>query len=72
MITKEEIKKIKEENGNQSFTTKELVWYLVSKLDKLNEKLDKKVDKSFFYWFMGVVITITSSILFLLFKLILS
>ena len=41
---KEEIKKFKAENGNANFTNKEMLWYLISKVD--NVVIDTAATKS--------------------------
>ena len=70
IIKKQEIKKIMENNGNENFTHKELLWYLVSKIDNLidnynvqiNTCSDKFTSKKTFYWFGGIIITLICSI----------
>ena len=42
---KEEIKKFKEENGNTNFTSKEMLWYMMSRLDKTDIKINKMYSK---------------------------
>ena len=72
MIIKKEIEKIKKDNGNQIFTTKELIWHLIGKLDKMsdritdhlendNERFDNKIDRKTFYWAIGLLSGITVS-----------
>lgn len=38
---KDEIAAFKRQNGNSDFTTKEMLWYVMSKIDTVNEKLEK-------------------------------
>lgn len=52
------IKEIKEKNGNIAITQKDMVWYLVAKVDKIYDKLDNKVDKKTFYWMFGIFTTL--------------
>ena len=45
-------------NSNQDFTQKELLQMVIDRLDKLEEKLDNKLDKSEFYKVLGLVATV--------------
>lgn len=36
---RKEINKFKKQNGNQSFTNKEMIMYLITKIDGIDEKL---------------------------------
>lgn len=42
---KEEVAKFKETNGNQSFSPKDMMMYLVSRIDKIDEKFNRFDDK---------------------------
>ncbi len=44
-------------NGN-GFTQKELLTMVIERLDKLEEKLDNKLDKTEFYKVLGLVATV--------------
>ncbi len=44
-------------NGN-GYTQKELLNMVIDRLDKLEEKLDNKLDKSEFYKVLGLVATV--------------
>ena len=44
-------------NGN-GFTQKELLKLVIERLDRLEEKLDNKLDKSAFYKVLGLVATV--------------
>lgn len=59
MEMKEVIEQKIAENGNSHFTTKELVWYLIHKLDSIDDKLDKKTDKKTTYM---LVTTLSSAV----------
>jgi len=65
---KELIEKIKKLNGNEKLTNNELLWYVVARTDHIIDKLDKKVDKSFFYWIFGSVMAIIFGALGFIFK----
>ena len=43
---------------NQDFTQKELLQMVIERLDKLEEKLDNKLDKAEFYKVLGLVATV--------------
>ena len=43
---------------NQDFTQKELLQMVIDRLDRLEEKLDNKLDKSEFYKVLGLVATV--------------
>ena len=43
---------------NQDFTQKELLRMVIDRLDRLEEKLDNKLDKSEFYKVLGLVATV--------------
>ena len=45
-------------NSNQDFTQKELLQMVIDRLDRLEEKLDNKLDKSEFYKVLGLVATV--------------
>ena len=55
---KKAVKEIQQQNGNINFTQKELIWYTIHKLEKVECLVSDKVDKKFFYWFAGIAITI--------------
>ena len=40
MTMKEEIEKFKKNNGNDSFSQKEMIMYLVHKIDKIDERFE--------------------------------
>jgi len=42
---KEEIERIKSRNGNANFTIKEMFWYLMSRQDKTDAKINKIFSK---------------------------
>ncbi len=43
---------------NNGYTQKELLNMVIERLDKLEEKLDNKLDKSEFYKVLGLVATV--------------
>ena len=43
---------------NNGYTNKELLNMVIERLDKLEEKLDSKLDKSEFYKVLGLVATV--------------
>ena len=43
---------------NQDFTQKELLKLVIDRLDRLEEKLDNKLDKSEFYKVLGLLATV--------------
>ena len=43
---------------NQDFTQKELLQMVIDRLDRLEEKLDNKLDKAEFYKVLGLVATV--------------
>ena len=43
---------------NQDFTQKELLKMVIDRLDRLEEKLDNKLDKAEFYKVLGLVATV--------------
>jgi len=45
-------------NNNSGFTQKELLKLVIERLDRLEEKLDNKLDKSEFYKVLGLVATV--------------
>ena len=57
-MMEDEINSIKSKNGNCNFSQKDMVWYLIAKVDKIYDKLDKKVDKKTFFAVLGIVVTI--------------
>lgn len=42
---REEIEKYKSENGNANFTNKEMLWCLMGRMDKTDDKIDKIYEK---------------------------
>jgi len=40
---KEIIQKMKRENGNSNYSQKDLLWYVVHKIDKIDTKFDEKI-----------------------------
>tara|TARA_Y100000004_G_scaffold116049_1_gene130371 strand:+ start:19 stop:183 length:165 start_codon:yes stop_codon:yes gene_type:complete len=44
--------------NNNGYTQKELLNMVIDRLDKLEEKLDNKLDKSEFYKVLGLVATV--------------
>jgi len=42
---KEEIRRFKAENGNANLNMKEMLWYLMGKMDKTDDKIDKIYEK---------------------------
>ena len=44
--------------NNNGFTQKELLKLVIERLDRLEEKLDNKLDKSEFYKVLGLVATV--------------
>lgn len=70
---KEIIEQIKSKNGNVSFTNKDLLWYMVAKIDKIDDRLnnqvnlcnkrfikieENKLNKKDYAWITGTIITI--------------
>ena len=45
-------------SNNSGFTQKELLKLVIERLDRLEEKLDNKLDKSEFYKVLGLVATV--------------
>ena len=43
---KDVIEKLKSENGNSHFTQKELLWYVIHKIDKSNDRIDEHMNYS--------------------------
>lgn len=39
------VKKFKRENGNNTFTTKDMVIYLITKLDSLDKRIGKHIEE---------------------------
>ena len=54
---KEEIKQYDIRNGNTPFTQKDMLKYLITRVDGIYDKLDKKVDKKIFMWIVGILFT---------------
>ena len=71
---KKEIEEIQSQNGNSSFTQKELLWYLVHKVDliqntftsQINTCANRFITKKTIYWMSGILMTLFTT--FLLFK----
>ena len=59
---KEEINQFKRENGNVTYTTKELIGALHTKIDRIHDKLDKKADKTMVYKLVGFLIALVTLI----------
>ena len=55
---KEEIEEIKKLNGNINYGTRDLVWYVIHKVDRIDDKLDKKLDRKTFWKVLGSIGTI--------------
>ena len=66
---KDIIDKKKSENGNEKLSMKEMMWYLVAKIDKIDERIDdhikicneqfnQKADKKLLYWVAGILFTL--------------
>ena len=64
---KELIERIKKQNGNERLNEKDMLWYLVERIDNLhekfdeqckncNEKFDKKLDKNVFIKAISLII----------------
>mgnify|MGYP001574795657 CR=1 FL=1 len=47
-----------QKNSDPNFTQKELLQMVLEKIDKIEEKLDNKLDKSEFYKVLGLVATV--------------
>tara|TARA_Y100000389_G_scaffold158917_1_gene160525 strand:+ start:142 stop:315 length:174 start_codon:yes stop_codon:yes gene_type:complete len=47
-----------QKNNDPNFTQKELLQMVLEKIDKIEEKLDNKLDKSEFYKVLGLVATV--------------
>lgn len=47
---------VKNNNGNMS--NKDILKYLMRKIDNIDDKLDNKVDKKTFYWMLGIVFSL--------------
>ena len=74
MEIKELANKVKETNGNNTFTNKDLLFYLVGQIDKIDSKLDKfiiriedkldeKMDKKSFKTLLTIVASVLIAIL---------
>ena len=74
MEIKKLIDEVKRENGNNSFTNKDLLFYLVGRVDKLDNKLDKfithtddkldsKMDKKSFKTMCTVIMSVLIAII---------
>ena len=63
---KKEIKQFMNENGNQNFTHKELIWWVIKTQDenfkRIIDKLENKVDMNTFKWVIGVLGTLIFSL----------
>ncbi len=46
---KELIEAVKKQNGHANFSNKDLLFYIIGRVDKINERLDKKLDKRTFF-----------------------
>ncbi len=55
---KDEIEQFKRENGNVTYTVKELIGAANVKLDKLSDKLDKKASKTMVWKLAGAFLTL--------------
>ena len=55
---KQQIEQFKKDNGNVSYTVKELIGALHIKVDNINEKLELKVDRSLFWKITGALFTL--------------
>ncbi len=58
-----EIEEVKNKNGNRDICQKDLTWYLISKIDKIHDKLDYKVDKKTFHWVSGILFSLMTSLI---------
>jgi len=47
-----------QKNNDPNFTQKELLQMVLEKIDKIEEKLDNKLDKSEFYKVLGLMATV--------------
>ena len=58
---KELIREIKKQNGNDFIKPKDMLWYVVAKVDKIDEKIDKiqtsKVSYKVFFPILGACFT---------------
>jgi len=74
MIDKKTINEIRKKNGNENFTQKEMLWYLIHKLDKVDEKLtkqinvlfSKKADKKLVYTIFTTLIGLITALIILI------
>lgn len=56
-------KKYRDRNGNEKITNKELLWFVISKFDDLEERVSKtETRQNMMLWFIPVVITLTAII----------
>lgn len=62
-LMENEIKRIKEQNGNKKYKSDELLWYAIAKLDKIDDKLDNKASKAFVWKVFGILFTLIMFIL---------
>ncbi len=58
------INQVREQNGNRDFTQKDMLLYLVGRVDKIHDKLDNKVDKKTFYWAFTIFVTVIIAIVY--------
>ena len=73
---KEEIKQFKERNGNAHFTQKDMIMYVISKVDCIDRKIGDGAGKiatnqaniKTLYWILGILVTISIASLGLLLK----
>lgn len=50
---KETIAEIKSGNGNINFTQKEMLWYLIHRMDGIDKRVNASVTRTMFYWVIG-------------------
>lgn len=58
------IEEMKRKNGNESFTQKDLTWYMLHQLENINTKLDNKVSKTTFWKITGIIFLAIGAIIF--------
>ena len=58
-----EIESIKRKNGNMNIPQKDMIWYIINKVDKIDSKLDSKVSKAAFRWSLGIIFALIVSLI---------
>ncbi len=57
------IEEEKSRNGNEQFTQKEMMWFMINKLNCIDKKIGKKADKKLVYVMFTGLIALLGTIL---------